>query len=312
MGLYPRQITEYLAALSIPRGPNSNIYLVDPVNGSDTNSGDRWTKPLASVAAAYAKCVADQHDTVLFLSGDTADNPAASITWAKDYTHLIGLSSNLPGVGQRCRIVGTAGNDLTPVATFSGNGCIVRNIQFYNGKDADTDSGCVIVSGSRNEFTNCFFAGMGHATPAARAGSYSLKVSGSENVFERCAIGLDTIVRAAANCELWLASGAARNVFRRCRFLSYSEEATKVLVLAEEGIDRWNEFEDCIFQNFSANWVTSLSNAFSVTAASTHQIVLRGLNQLVGVTGWADTVTHVYAAAPAPNAGFGVAVNPTT
>ena len=31
-----------------------------------------------------------------------------------------------------------------------------------------------------------------------------------------------------------------------------------------------------------------------------------------GVTGWADTVTHLYSAAPQSNAGFGVTVSPTT
>jgi hypothetical protein len=256
--------------------------------------------------------VADQHDVVVFISGDTGNALSAALTWSKDYTHLIGLSSDLPGVGQRCRVTGSAAADLSVLVTFSGNGCIVRNIQFFNGGDADADAGAVIVSGSRNEFRNCFSAGMGHATPAARAGSYSLKVSGAENLFDRCAIGLDTIVRAAANPELWLASGATRNVFHRCRFLSYSETAAKVLVLAEDGIDRWTEFEDCIFQNFSVNWAVSLTNAFSVTAAATHQIILRGQCQLVGVTGWADTVTHIYSAAPVSNAGFGVAVNPTT
>lgn len=311
MSLFPRSATEYVALHGIPRGPKSAIYIVDPVNGNDSNPGVTFQRPLKSVAAAYAKCTSGEHDVVLFVSGATADNPAEALTWSKDYTHLIGMSSDLPGVGQRCRIVGTSALDLTPVVTFSGSGCIVRNIQFFNGKDANSDSGCVIVSGSRNEFTNCFFAGMAHATPAARAGSYSLKLTGEENLFDRCTIGLDTIVRAAANAELWVSTGAARNTFRRCKFQSYSETAGKFLVKID-GMDRWIEFEDCIFQNFSVNWAATLGNAFNITAATTHQVILRGLNQLVGVDGWADTVTHVYSAAPVSNAGFGVAVNPTT
>ena len=64
MGLFPKEIKEYIALQGIPRGVNSNIYVVDPANGSDSNSGDRWTKPLASLAAAYAKCVDGQHDVV--------------------------------------------------------------------------------------------------------------------------------------------------------------------------------------------------------------------------------------------------------
>lgn len=312
MGLYPKNANDLVTLHGIPRGPHSQVYIVDPVNGNDDAPGLSFEQPLKTVAAAYAKCTADQHDVVLMISGDTADNPTEAITWSKDYTHLIGLSSDLAGVGQRCRIVGTAGNDLTPVITFSGNGCIVRNVQIYNGKDADTDSGAVIVSGSRNHFKNVFFAGMAHATPAARAGSYSLKVTGAENLFEDCAIGLDTIIRAAANTELWISTGAERITFRHCRFLSYSETAGKFLVKIDD-MDRWVEFEDCLFQNFWSNWGGSLTNAMSVTENATHQVILRGANnQLVGVTGWADTVTHVYVAAPQPNAGAGVSTNPTT
>ena len=309
MSLFPRRLREYLTIIGVPLAKYSQVYVVDPVNGSDSADGLSPATALASVEAAYAKCVADQHDTVVMVSGDTADNPTAAITWSKDYTHLIGLSSDLAGVGQRCRIVGTAALDLTPVITFSGNGCIVRNIQFYNGKDADTDSGCVVVSGSRCHVKNVFVAGMAHATPAARAGSYSLKVTGAENLFEDCAVGLDTVLRAAANTELWLSTGSARNTFRHCRFFSYSETAAKMLVKIDD-MDRWVEFDDCVFHNFSVNWAASLTNAFNVSAASTHQVILRGRNQLVGVTGWSDTLTHVYSCDAAPNNGFGVSVNP--
>ena len=303
-------IEKYLVLTGIPRGPKSKVYVVDPVNGSDNNRpGNSFQAPLQTVTQAEDMCVGDQHDAVVMISGDTADTPAAEIAWDKDYTHLVGLSSDLHGMGQRCRIVGTAALDLTPVVTFSGNGCKVRNIQVYNGKDANSDSGAAIVSGSRNEFRNMFFAGMAHATPAARAGSYSLKLTGSENLFERCAIGLDTVVRAAANPELWVSGSAARNAFVKSRFLSYSETAAKMLVLID-GMDRWIEFEDCIFENFSVNWATTLTNAFNISVATTHQVIMRGKNQLIGFTGWSDVLTHIYSAEPVPNTGFGVSVNP--
>lgn len=312
MSLFPRQASEYLALQGIPAGPSSNIYVVDPVNGSDSNTGLSFKTPLATVQAAYAKCTADQNDVVLMVGGATASAIEEAITWSKSYTHLIGLSSNLPGVGQRCRITGSTSVDATELVTFSGNGCIVRNIQFYNGADADADSGAVVVSGDRNEFTNCFFAGMAHATPGARAGSYSLTVSGEENLFERCTVGLDTIIRAAANSELIVASGATRNVFRDCRFQSYAETAGKFLVNIADGADRWTEFKDCIFQNFWTNKADNLDNAFNMDTSSTHYTILRGINQLVGVDGWADTVTHIHQCQFAPNAGAGVNTAVTT
>ncbi len=313
MSLFPKQVLEYISLQGVPRGLNSNIYVVDPANGSDSNPGDRWNKPLASVAAAYDKCTAGQHDVVLFVAGATADNPTSAITWSKDYTHLVGLSGDLPGMGQRCRIVNAAANDLATLFTLSGSGCIIKNIQFFDGKDKAEDGACVLVSGSRNYVENVFVAGMGHSTPAGRAGSYSLKVAGAENYFKECAIGLDTVKRTAANSELIVAG--ERNKFYRCTIRSWSETSGKFLVKIDNsgGDLRDTIFDDCLFFNYTENWANGIDNAFSMpSSGSTHYVILRGCT-LVGVnSGWADTVTHVYSDGPAPNAGFGIALNPTT
>lgn len=316
MALYPKQIIEYLAVSGVPRSMYSNIYVVDPVNGSDSNAGDRWNSPLKSVEAAYAKCTANQNDVVLMIVGATADSPTVALDWAKSYTHLIGLSGNLPGVGQRCRLVGSAALDLDYIVDFQGNGCIVKNIQFFQGNDAAEDSGAVIVSGSRNHFENCFFAGMGHATAAARAGSYSLKVTGAENCFERCTIGLATMCRTAANTELWLTGECNRNQFRDCDFASWSVTAGKFAVkLDASAVPYTTVFKNCAFINLNSDNGASggkPDNAFSDAATPMHQIVLWGDCPLVGFDGWGDTVTYIYGAGAVPNAGYGIAINPTT
>lgn len=289
-------------------------YFVDPTHGNDGNVGSNPKQGFASVGAANSLCRDGYNDVIALIGGATADLLTTTLALSNNFCHLIGVNSGLLGMGQRSRIVGQATHDVVQVATFSGSGCLVENIQFFNGSDADVDSGAVVVSGSRNHFRNCFFAGMGHTTPAARAGSFSLKVSGQENLFENCVIGLDTILRAAAaQPELWLASGAARNHFKDCIFLSYSETTTKVLVKCDNGIDRYQIFENCLYHNFSVNWANSLANAFYMTGvAATHNIIFKGKNTLVGVSGWGDVVTHLYSADSQPNAGFGVANNPTT
>lgn len=294
----------------LPIGKNSRHFFVDTVYGDDGNSGLSANKPLKSVTAAYNKCVAERNDVVHFIAGDTADNPAETLTWAKDYTHLVGHSTPLPGRGQRCRIVGTAALDLSPVLTVSASGCLFMNVQVYNGKDANTDSGAVDVTGSRNAFLNTFFAGMGHATPAARAGSYSLKVTGSENFFERCTVGLQTIIRAAANGELLIAGGAD-NRFWDCDIISFSDTAGKFAAIISDTM-RSVEFKDCLFFNMSTNWSQALTNALSISENETHYVILRGQNQFVGFTGISDVVTHIYGAGAAPNAGMFLSTQPTT
>jgi len=296
--------------LGIPFGPDSRYFFVDPDNGNDDNNGTERIRAKASLAAAYALTRADKHDTVFFIGGDNADVPTAALDWANDFTHLIGLSGNIPGSGQRCRVEAQAANDVVNVVDFSCKGSVIRNMQFTNLSNADVDSGAGIVSGGRNAFHNVFFAGMGHATPAARAGSYSLTLTGSENFFERCTIGLDTIVRAAANAELVVAGGA-RNRFWDCDITSQSSTAGKFAVQVSD-MDRWLEFKNVLFHNFSTNWAQSLTNAFNITEAATHYVILRGDCQFVGYAGIADTVTHIYGAGPAPNAGMFLSTQPTT
>lgn len=315
MALYPKAVTEYLALMGIPRGPYSNVFIVDPVNGSDSNPGTTFQRPLLTIAAAYALCTTNQNDCVLVVGGPTQNAPAAAIDWAKSYTHLIGLSGDLPGVGQRTRIVGTAAVDSAYIVDFQGSGCIVKNIQFFQGNDAASDSGAVIVSGSRNHFLNCFFAGMGHATAAARAGSYSLKVTGAENAFERCTVGLASMLRAAANAELWLTGECNRNKFIDSEIVSWSVTAGKFLVkLDASAVPYTLTFRNCIFNNLNSNNGASgtvLTNAMSDAATPFHQIIVHNCVGC-GFTGWADTVTYLFSAAPAPNAGWGLGLNPTT
>lgn len=316
MSLFPRNINDFLVLNGIPRGPLSQVFFVDTVNGSDSNPGTNFKAPLASVEAAYALCTSDQHDCVVMLANDTANAVTAALVWSKDYTHLIGWGPELAGVGGRCRITGTTAVDPTYLVDFQGHGCIIKNIQFFNGTDANADSGAVIVSGGRNYFENCFFAGMGHATPAARAGSYSLKLTGDECTFKRCSIGLATIVRSAANSELWMTGECNRNKFIDCEFISWSVTAGKFLVkLDSSAVPYTLQFENCLFNNLNSNngaTGTALSNAISDAATPHHQIILRGDNPLVGVSGWADTVTYIFSASAVPNAGYGVAINPTT
>jgi len=287
-------------------------YWCDPTNG--TTNGDAETPATAttSLATAYGKCRDGYNDGVFLIGKASAASLTAALAWSKNYCHLIGLSADLPGVGQRCRVTGSATADLTVLVTVSGSGCVFKNIQFFNGADADVDSGAVVVSGNRNYFENCFVVGMGHATPAARAGSYSMNVSGSENVIVRTAIGTDSVVRAAANAEL-IVTGK-NNSFYGCEIRSNSVTAGKFLVRVDSSVDdmRSVRFDNCLFYNYSTNWATGITDAIDINEVSTYWLILSGNCQFVGCTGVADVTTHIYGSGAAPNAGMFLSTNPTT
>jgi hypothetical protein len=289
-------LRKYFNITDIPMGPLSKTYLVDPVNGSDSNPGTNLSQPLKTLTAAEALCVGDQHDAVLFLSGDTADNPAASIDWDKDYTHLIGLSSGVYGLGQRCRVVALAADDITVPISFKSNGCIIKNMQFNN-EHADTAAtGCAIVTGQRNYFENVFFM----APTSDTAASYSMKSAGAENVYKHCTFGQTTNARANATYSLWLHKGAGasvcREIYDECMFLSWGALHDHVHVLVDNDIATipwWVAFKDCLFFNASGGGDTLTQSIDDNSTATAHKILLWGKNSFAGVDVVADTLTYI-------------------
>jgi len=302
--------------LGVRTMPRANAYYVDwqvNPNANDLNDGTDPNFPLATLAAAYAKCTANQNDVVFIIGGPLAYNPTAPLVWDKAYTHIVGMSADLT-VGQRVRIVNTAANDLATLFTVSANGCIIKNVQFTDEKDAAADGANVLVSGFRNYFENCFFAGMAStvgAAPATRAGSYSLRVSGAENRFVTCTVGLSTVIRTAANSEL-IVTGI-RNRFEHCEIRSWSSTAGKFLVMIDPSATAMGDviFENCLFYNFTVNFAAGITDAFNLVPGNTCFVVMRGHNQLVAVgTGWANNLGAMWSAGNAPVNTFGISLNP--
>jgi len=283
-------------------------YFCDPTLGSDSNDGKSPDHAKATLLAAYNLTRDGYNDGVIFIAGATAWNPAAAFDWAHSYTHLIGTNA-LPGVGNRCRIVGLAATALTVPVTISGSGCLIKNIQFNN-EYATGAVGCALVTGSRNIFENCFFM-----TPSgASAASYALKLTGSsENLFHRCSIGQITNPRSAASYSLWITGSCLRNKFIKCEFSCWSTVSTHVLVkiatdVTSEGFV--TQFEDCLFDNLNGG--SDLAHAIVDGATETHhQIIMRGVNTVVGCSGFADVVTYVFSNQPAIGNTWWTPTNPS-
>ena len=306
MGLYPRAITEYLAALSIPRGPNSNIYLVDPSTGDDGNMGDRWTKPLKTIAAAYAKCTANQNDVVLYLAGSSGDTWAEKLTWSKSYTHLIGMCAPVR-TAQRARIFAKSDMDDAELLEVSGTGCIFQNLYIFNGADEATALGCVKVSGGRCYFENVHFAGPGHATNAID-GAYALGLYGGdgEHLFKNCTFGLTTVGAATGvRTVAFLGGYTPRVVFEDCTFAMHASAATAMIV--EGGADAIIEYalwKNCLFFN---EGTAAIDTAFELPAmnAARQFFLLINCWRNSGIDDWEDQARGVVWVGGSPDMGAG-------
>ena len=248
-------------------GFGGKAFFVHGSSGLDGNNGLSPKAPLKTLTQAYALCTDGAGDTVYILNdgSSTASVRDVALTWAKDNCHIVGLGA--PAINQRARIAPPIASTVdvaayTPYLTLSASGCIISNVSWFQGQSANAASVGMKVTGSRNYISNVSIITGASALTAAQAATYQLQVTGSENVFEKCYIGQDTINRTGANANVRFGAGAAelasRNVFRECIFPLYASGATTLFITATTADDaaRWNLFDRCTFLNTSATAMT--------------------------------------------------------
>lgn len=282
-----------------------NIYYVDPNSGSDTaNSGTSQDDALATVAAAYDKCVSGQHDTIIVAptGGTGRTTETTAITWAKRFTHLIGSVAPI-AQDARAGINFAAGSSLT----ISQNGCLFKGITLTGTADINVP---VTLTGDYNSFIGVDFKGSLNDTTGDDAAARSLVITGAdENYFGGCAIGSDTYTRSAANASLEMTGGSARNKFEGCMFPIFADAATPVFFKAGSAadIDRFVWFKDCMFHNAVYSSGTTLTVGMTLHAAVGGTVILDGCSVL-GVTDWSSDYTALRGCnmpdITAANAGF--------
>lgn len=273
----------------------NKVWYVKPSTGLDGNSGRSPDRALKTLTQALSNATANKNEAVYLIAesnsaSSTTDYQSAALDWNKDGVDLIGVCSG-NFVQQRARIAQlSTATGITGLFTVSANNCYFANFSVFHGVNDATSVGAVLVSGDRNAFNNVTMSGIGHATMDT-ANNYSLSVTGSENVFKDCYIGLDTIARGtAANSEIRLSGGATRNYFKDCIIATYAEANThQFLIVPTNGLDRWTIFKNCIFVNMPTGDAsgTTMTEAFDVTGGgSPDGIIILDFCTLVGATDW--------------------------
>jgi len=243
-------------------GPFKKLY-IDAVNGVDTNAGKSPANAVKTLDALYALLTAGKNDTgVVIGDGSTTQSVrlSAAFNFNKNATNLVGIASQSL-FSPRARITTVAAAAAVPLFfTVSSDGSSFENIDFYHGYTSDgAGQICMSVAGNRNVFSRCHFGGI---TKLDDANARVLKITGQENLFEDCVIGLDTVIRTnVASASIEFASGAARNVFRRCIFPMNTAGANVLHIYgaAASCIDKMNIFEDCTFYNVGSATQTALA-----------------------------------------------------
>lgn len=300
-----------------------NWYFVNATTGSDGNTGGA-SDPLSTLTEAYNRTTEGKNDVVVLMSSATTASPTAGtfrlssqLVWAKSCTHLIGMTA--PGLNQRARISTATGatTNIANLVNVTGQGCMFSNFSLFQGVgQTSTAEQLWQEAGLRNYYQNVFFGGMGSANGAGQAGSYSLKLYGSEEaLFDGCYFGADTQSRTAANSNVLIRPNATptavtRAMFRNCTFAMYATQTTPYFVDADDAstIDRWVMFRNCAFVN---SGTSSLASAVAGDTAQGGKVVLDNCSY-VGVTEIGSlsnsAVIQVTGAVPNGNTS-GVAVN---
>jgi len=248
---------------------------VKPSSGNDGNSGMKPSEAFKTLPYALSKCTANQNDIVLLYSeanaaANTTDKQAATLDWNKDLVHLIGVNSGV-SISPRSRIAFTdAYAGASNLMTVSANGCYFANLLTVVEVASVNPTGGVKVTGSRNRFERCHFAGYVAATNDI-AGAYALKLDGAEeNEFYHCVIGTFTLARGAQlNSQILFDSSAKENLFENCRIVSQVSHATNhvlVEVADATGVDAFNYFQGCKFLYQSANYAVAATGVFRLPA----------------------------------------------
>src|SRR3990167_6766682 len=280
-----------------------NVFYVDGVNGSDSNSGKHQSTALGSLYKAHSLVTDNNFDVIIVASegigsGSATDESAAvpggAWTFSKNLVTVLGAGA--PSlVSNRNRILWDTAGQSTSAAllTISGSGNRFLNLQLGTFVDNNI---LVTLTGDRNYFGGVHFSGIGDATACDDTAAITLDINdGDENLFEDCVIGLDTVARSTTNTELRLQGQTQRNIFRNCFFPTFADNAGHTFVNASGSgdIDRWHWFQRCIFHNAVNSTATTMTAAMDLHVSVGGTIILDGC-AVLGVTDWADEYTNLY------------------
>lgn len=246
---------------------------VRPGTGSDGNSGKSPNKAVQTLSKALSLATANKGDVVYLIAesntaSGTTDYQSVALDWNKDGVHLIGIGA-APMIGQRSRIAQlSTALTIEDLFTVSADNCLIANIEVFQGVASSTATSprAMVVSGQRNKIINCQISGNGDtALSMDTAGARSLAVTGAENYFKNCYIGLDTSLRATAVAEVTVGD-IARTIFEDCVFNTYTS-LTTFKIVTYSAPDRFILFKNCVLS--AINNITSAVAPTGALAAAT-------------------------------------------
>ena len=296
-----------------------NWYHVNPrIGGSTGTDGKDKNAPFGNFETAEDALTSGVGDGIVVWSqGNTSTTSelTGAMAFDKSGCTVVGVHAGQSFKG-RARVITSSTVAAAYVMDVSGSNNAFYNLHFGNEGTANTCLGCVRVTGNRNYFYNCHFVGAGHATPGAVAlaagssyGAHDLLLASSENTFERCTFGDNSIIKAAVNANLVMSTQQSKNEFIDCRFIKSSTTAGTGAIgfYATNALNGWITFKNCIFTCWYASEVATANTSMIVGAEQTNSGLLF---HNCSVVGWSEidnaTSSVCYSNQPAAHASAGI------
>jgi hypothetical protein len=270
----------------------SRFYL-DPTNGSDNNDGLSPFTAYKTMAVAYAALTANKNDTLYIIGGSSSVQVTADFTWAKAYTHMIGLSAG--GPYGRSRFGHTGAGPVVSLFTNSVNGCIFKNIHWQQGNGYAAQLNNVVIGAASNYgyYENCHFDSPLNAVEGALAYRQLLFTAlARSNTFRNCWFGDWTAQPSSTTGALIEFGGTnAGTQFFDCTFLINTTQATMVPIIGAVDIGGGNPPGYVLWDNCS---FLALSTGVNVlcTAPTTGKFVFTRC-KMFGVANLSATSSNV-------------------
>ena len=247
---------------------------VDPVNGSDGNSGLSISNAKKSFGAGYAMITSAKNEAMILVPGASGFTLTAVVDWTKSASHLIGLS---PGrMNNRCKLTTSTATAMTPLLTVSG-----ANNTFYNvmisqeGSHATNNAVPLYVTGHRNYFENVHTRNIG-ALAVVDNSHRSLKLGTIyDTYFKNCQFGETSYdaVTAASTVIEFAGTDGGKYLFEDCLILG-AGSANATFFTMGANVGGFTLFKRCLFHNSTISTLDAMTQAFSISGTGNDGVFL--------------------------------------
>lgn len=239
-------------------------WYVDPVNGSDGNTGKSITHAKKTFGAGYALLTTARNEALILVPGSSGCTLTAIVDWSKAASHLIGLS---PGrMNNRCRLTTSTATAMTPLLTVSGANNTFQNVMIsQEGSHATNNAVPLYVTGHRNYFENVHTRNIG-ALAVVDNSHRSLKLGSIyDTMFKNCQFGETSYdaVTATSTVIEFAGTDGGKYLFEDCIILG-AGSANATFFTMGANVGGFTMFKRCFFHNSTLSTLDAMTQAFSI------------------------------------------------